>query len=131
MTPTDWGLYIIRRVIEWFSPLLCVAGLGVCVRAYWVSRKFGYLMIAVCFLLIFGSHFILPAINRAVAIHWPAGPEISLEAQQRYTQELMALNEKYYPAGRVMPLTLKFPLDQIVLVWGLWLLAKHESKTKN
>ena len=128
MTLSDWAIYLGVKAVNWLNPLLGIAGLGVSVWAFWLSRKLGYLLVAICFLLTLGGQFVLPAINRAIATRWPAQPEIAPEIEQQYMQELVSLNEKYYPTGRTGTLTLKLPLDQIVLVFGLWLLAKHESK---
>ena len=128
MTVSDWAFYIFTRAIGLLNSLIYVAGLAVSVWAFWRSRKVGYVLVAVCFLLILSSRFIVPAVNRAIARRWPAQSELSPEAQHQYMQDLIALNQKYYPSGRAMSLNLTFPLDQFILVLGLWLLAKHESR---
>jgi hypothetical protein len=128
MTLSDWAFYIGTRAIKWLHPLIYIAGLAVGVWAFWKSRKVGYLLVAICFLLVLSSRFIVPVVNRAIATRWPAQSELSPEAQQQYMQEMTALNQKYYPSGSVMSLKLTLPLDQIILVLGLWILAKHESR---
>jgi hypothetical protein len=77
---------------------------------------------------VLSSRVLVPVVNRAIATRWPAQPELSREAEQRYRQEMLALNEKYFPSGRVMSRKLTLPLDQIILVLGLWMLAKHEAR---
>jgi hypothetical protein len=128
MTLSDWAFYIGTSAIDWLHPMIYIAGFTVGVWAFWKSRKVGYLLVAICFLLVLSSRFIVPVVNRAISTRWPAQPELSPEVEQEYMQEMMALDEKYFPSGRVMSRKLTLPLDQIILVLGLWMLAKHESR---
>jgi hypothetical protein len=40
----------------------------------------------------------------------------------------MALTQKYFPSGQVMPYKIRFSAGSIILVAGVWMLAKRDSK---
>jgi hypothetical protein len=57
--------------------------------------------------------------------------ELSPQAHEQFLKELGALEKKYYsPDRRVAPASLKMnlPFGPIILVSGLWMLAKRESR---
>jgi hypothetical protein len=41
---------------------------------------------------------------------------------------MMALDKKYFPSGHPVAQTVVFPLGPIILVAGLWVLAKRDTK---
>jgi hypothetical protein len=67
--------------------------------------------------------------------YYPGGhaqPELSAAAQQQYVEDMNALAKKYYPAGPpgiTRTIRYDFPLGPIILVLGIWVLARQESKT--
>jgi hypothetical protein len=130
MTTIDWTSYIVAKAIGWLWPLMHLIGLGVCVWAYQRCRKVGYLIVATYYFFAVGGLVFGPGINRAIReySHAQKTPGLSPEAQRQYLQELNALNEKYYPTGRAVESSIKFPFGPIVLVSGLWIIARRESK---
>jgi hypothetical protein len=130
MTNIDWTSYIVAKAIGWLWPLAHLFGLGVCAWAYRRCRKAGYLIVATYYLLALCGLLLGPAINRAIGeySHAQSAQPPSPEAQKQYLQELNALNEKYYPTGRVAESNVKFPFGPVVLVSGLWFIARRESQ---
>ena len=144
----------------WFNPLLHLFALAVCVWAYRLRRKAGFLIIGLYYFLALSTFMFGPAIKRMVRLHshpqtelspaiqeeyWrkvgalterycPEGhdqSELSAAKQQQYFDEMNALAKKYYPAGPPgIPRTIRydFALGPIVLVLGIWVLARRESR---
>jgi hypothetical protein len=131
---SDSAVYFVVRASEWLNPIVHLIGLAVCVWAYRVCRKRAYLVVAAYFLLAAGGLLFGPMIKRTLAERSPALEPLSAEAEQRYQEEFMALCEKYYPstgempALRAHPIDIEFPLGPIILVSGLWMLAKWDRK---
>lgn len=105
-------------------------GLGLCAWAYLRCRKSGYLILGAYFFVTAGWLVFGPAINHAIReySHRRSPEVLSPEAQKQYMAEIAALNEKYYPTGRVAQSHVSFPLGPIVLVAGLWVIARREPK---
>lgn len=135
MTTSDWTFHILAKAIGWLWPLVHLLGLGVCVWAYRRCRKAGYLIVAAYYFLAVCGLVFEPAINRAIREHSHAQSEqgLSPEAQRQYLLELGALNEKYYSTEYSIGATaaqssLKLPFGPIVLVLGVWFIARREIK---
>lgn len=128
MTASDWAFYILTRILEWMNPIVHAIGFVVCVWAYRACRKRGYLLVAIYFFLAVGTLIFSPIINRALADRSPSEFELSPNEQKQYEEELMELHDKYFPSGRASRLDLEFPIGPILLVFGLWLLARRDSK---
>jgi hypothetical protein len=119
-------------VFHWLDPLVYVTGIAVTIWAYILSRKLGYLFVAVYFLLALWSTSLEPALNRMRTTQWDAQreTEISPEAHAQFMQEYSALLQKYYPPNTAAPATisLRFPFGPVLLVFALWTLANLESR---
>jgi hypothetical protein len=120
------------KAVHWLNPMVYLIGLALGTWAYWVSRKIGYLLVTAYFLLAVCSVFIAPAINRMTAARWDTQREsqLSPQAHEQFIKEHSALVQKYYPPGNSEPATskIRFPFGSIILVSGLWMLGKRESR---
>ncbi len=120
------------KAIQWLNPLVYIVGAAVGALAYRLSRKLGFLLVTAYFLLAVCSVFIGPSLNRMIATRWDTQrqSEISPQAHEQFIKEYSTLFQKYYPAERSAPakININFPFGQIILVSGLWLLAKRELK---
>ena len=125
--------YVAWKLVGGLWPLVLLLGLVLCVWTYRRCRKPGYLIVAAYFLLGLCQVLIGSAINRTIRDYQHAKePDyvLSSEDQKRYVQELDALNEKYFPytKARLAQANLRFPFGPIILVVGLWFVARRESK---
>jgi hypothetical protein len=118
------------EVVHWLNPLVYFVGVVVSAWGYRLSRKCGYLLVAGYFLLALLGVFIVPKLNRMIESRWDKQrqSEISPQAHEQFMKEYSSLLQKYYPSDHSAPATinLKFPFGPIVLVLGLWMLAKSE-----
>ena len=130
MTGSDWAFYILSNAVEWLWPAVHLFGLGLCVWAYRRCRKPGYLIIAGYYFLAVCSLVLGPMVNRALRDNSEArSPSVlSPEAEQRYMEELAALDERYYPQGRLGESNVDIPFGPMVLVTGLWFIARRETR---
>jgi hypothetical protein len=128
MHTPDWAFNIGLKVSHWLNPVVHLVGLALCIWAYRSSRKAGYLLVALYFLLAVCSLTLVPAVNRAIAARQPER-RLAQEVEHQYIQELGALSEKYYPSGPPPGrINIPFPLGPIILVLGVWVLAKREPQ---
>ena len=105
-------------------------GLSIAVWAFLRCRKRGYIVIASFFALLLFSLFAMPFINRAIRNRRP--PDISEQTQRKIDEAVQqaidrVLEQEGHPI-MVAKSTLHFPLDVIVLVAGLWLIARREPR---
>ncbi len=114
------AIYII---LDWMTPIVNGIGVGVATWAYRMTRKNGYLLIAVYFSLALIVAVTAPYLRARSAKYSP----LSEDVQQRLyeaTEEI--LGEAVHTA--ILPVTYYFPLGNIILVTGLFLLARNEKK---
>jgi hypothetical protein len=119
------------KVLHWLNPFVWIVGLAVGVWAYSLTRKVGYLLVTFYFLLVLCSSYILPPINRMMEGHRDRQQEsdISPQAHEQFIKELATLEKKYFPPRvAVSPLRIDLPFGPILLVAGLWMLAKRETR---
>jgi len=129
MRPSDWAFYIGIKAIEWLNPLVHIIGLAVSIWAYRASRRPGYLVVAAYFALATFTLTVSPAISRARHRAWQAKHELTPEQHEAYWHEYSALDKKYYPLGHgPSHLNINFPFGPILLVAGLWLIARREPR---
>jgi len=123
----DWLGYAALKAILWLNPLAHVAGLAIAVWAWRATRKAGYIVVVAYFLLA-AFNRTLPAIIRVVSGRPPAQAALTPQQKQEYARELVALDKRYFPLGHPVVRTILFPLGPIVLVTGLWMVAKRDAK---
>ena len=131
MNTGDWIFYYGTQMINWLNPLVAIIGLCIALRAFLRSRKCGYLVVAVYFLLTVFTLLAMPSINRAMRAH--RAPEVSAQTQQTIdAADKQAGDQTIVPADHPVVTAkrhVRFPFGQIILVIGLWLLARHEPKS--
>jgi hypothetical protein len=123
------------NMLDWLHPLVHLVGLGVAIWAFMRCRKRGYVVIAAYFGLMLFSLFAIPAINRAIDAHREPGisehtqKKLNAAIQQAVERVLEEEGREAVPYHRtVHHRTVHFPLDGIVLVAGLWLIARREPE---
>lgn len=130
----DWLLLIVVKYGAWLHALVHVVGLAVCVRAFQRCRKPGWIVLAAFFLLAAGGLLLGPFLTDALAGRSHTQPQLLREEEQRYQQELAALHQKYYPsatntaAASPRQVFILLPLGPLILVVGVWLMARNDCK---
>jgi hypothetical protein len=128
MTASDWLWYLLVRGIDWLNPIIYAIGLVVAIKAYRWGRNRGYIAIAAFFALALYAYTFAPHVNRFLArTFWPQPPPTD-EQTKAFNQELDALYEKYNPQPTAATRNVSFPLGPIILVAGLWSVARRERK---
>jgi hypothetical protein len=116
--------------VEWLNPIVYLVGLGVAAWAFMRSRKRGYFVVALYFALVLFSLFAMPSINRAIRAH--RAPDISEQTEKKINAAVQqAIDRVLAEEGRpriAAKQTIHFPFGPIVLVAGLWLVARHEPR---
>ena len=124
MTIPDWFGYKALKVFLLLNPILHVAGLAIAVWAWRATRKTGYLIVGLYFVVaLLGKSF--PPFLRVV-VGQSKGSALTQQQQQEYTREMSATDRRYFPSGHPVIQTVVFPLGPMVLVTGLWVLAKRD-----
>jgi hypothetical protein len=134
MSPHDipeasWLFLFTMRAIDWLNPIVYVAGLAVAVWAFRYCRRWGYLVVGFYFLLVLFTLFAMPSINRAIQAR--TAPDLSEQTQQKIDaavrqaidRVLQEEGQAYAPPPKR---TVQFPFGPLVLVLGLWLIAKRD-----
>ena len=129
MNTGDWIFYYATQTVEWLNPLVSLVGLIIAVWAFRRCRKWGYLVVAIYFALSAFMLLAMPSINRAIRAH--RSPDYSAETQGKIAAAIneavqKVLTEEGCPYGIPMQRTIHFPFGPMLLVAGLWLLAKRE-----
>ena len=128
-------MHYLFKAIDWLNPLVNIVGLLVSIWAFQKCRKNGYLVVAIYFVLAMFALFAMPIINRRIAAN--RAPKISEETQERLFQEVDEVYRRIYEEEGITPMTsmaatrrVNFPLGPIILVAGLWLVAKNEKRAE-
>ena len=120
------------RIINWLfyseHVVVYVIGLAVCVWAYRKHSGTGYLLLAAYFLFQVSALTVLPAIMSAQEKNWYTQHQLSPETDKAYSEEVLALHKKYYPSGFPPNFSHWVPELPIVLIVGLWLVARREPR---
>lgn len=125
----DWLAYAVLKTILWLNPLAVAAGLAISVWAWAVTRKFGYLLVAVFFLLV-AFRWSAPTIIRMVSTRSAAPTALTPQQTQEYTREMTAVDKRFFPSGHPIVQTIQFPLGSLLLVAGLLLVARRDVRRR-
>jgi hypothetical protein len=128
----DWGFYYFMKAVEWLNPLVHLIGFGVSILASKISRMSRYAIIAGYCLLVVFSLTVGPTVRNWIYERMEGRDGITQEAREGFTRESVALEEKYFPSHlpRRARAIIRFPLDPIILVLGLWTLARCEARQR-
>ena len=139
MNPHDipeasWMFLFAMKAIEWLNPVVYLVGLVIAVWAFRRCRKRGYLVLASYFALVVFWLVAWPAINRAIRAHRP--PDVSAQTQQKIDEAVQeaihkVLVEEGHPEGIPARRTIHYPFGPILLVVGVWLVARRETHRPN
>jgi hypothetical protein len=125
----SWVLIFLMDAAHWLKPIVYFVGLGVAIWAFLRCGKCGYLVFAAYFALVLFSLLVMPSINRAIRAHRP--PDVSEEAQRKMDAAVQQAIDKVI-AEEGHPIVgqkkLYFDIGPIVLVVGLWLVARKEPR---
>jgi hypothetical protein len=131
MNPNDspeagWVFQFLMGAAGWLNTVVYLVGLAIAVWAFLRCRKCGYLVIAAYFALA----LLVPSINRLRAPRLPP-PDSSEQTQQKIAaavQEAIhkVLVEEGHPEGITGTHNIRISFSSILLVVGLWLVARHE-----
>jgi thiol:disulfide interchange protein len=124
--------YYLYRAIDWLNPLVHLIGFGIAAWAFRQCRKRGYLVIAIYFALASATLLGMPSINRMIAQR--RAPDISEATKQKMNQAMHEAMERVLAEAGNPPIaadmTINFPFGPILLVTGLWLIARKERTTE-
>ena len=123
--------YYVTSALGWLEPITILLGLGVSVWAFRRCRKKGYLVVGAYFALWFFTSTVLPPINRQIrekAFHGRYTPETQAEMSELY-EALDTTQQKLDALKGSAPHTetININLGTILLVLGLWLIARRET----
>lgn len=115
--------------IDWLNPIVYVVGLVVAVWAFRCCRRWGYLLVGFYFLLVLFTLFATPSINRAIQVR--NVPELSERLDQKISAAAQQAidrvpQEKTQAQAPPQQRIARFPLGPLVLVLGLWLIARPD-----
>jgi hypothetical protein len=125
-----WMYRFCEEAVQWLGPIVYVIGLGIAVWAFRRCRKRGYLVVALYFALALFVPLAMPSINRVIRAH--SAPDISEQTQQKIDAAVkQAIDQVTTQEG--LPLvahrkSVFLPIAPLVLVIGLWLIAKREPR---
>ena len=118
------------NAVEWLNPIVHAAGLALALWAFRCCRRCGYLVVGFYFALVLFSLFAMPSINRAIRER--RASDISEQTQKKIDAAVQqainrVLEEQGHPV-MAAERTIHFPFGPIVLVVGLWLIARRDIK---
>jgi type II secretory pathway component PulM len=117
MSISDWTFYLSMEAARWLNTAVYLLGMCVAVWAFLRCRKRAYLVVGVYFALVLFAWHIWPPISHAIYVqHTP------IEVQQRDEQQAREAHST--PA----PYRINIQIAPMVLVCGLWLLARREPE---
>jgi len=122
--------YYAIHAIEWLNPIVYLFGLGIALWAFRHCRRWGYLVVAAYFALCTFSLLAMPSINRAIRAYQT--PDHDVQTRQKMDAAVQqavdkALANEGQLHGVPAKQTVYFPFGPILLVVGLWCLARGET----
>ena len=89
------------------------------------------MLIATFFALSIFAHVAMPRINRAISNK--NASQISDKKREELSREINSIYQRYYKEGlepEMVTIDLKIPLGDMILVTGVWLLARIEKRSE-
>lgn len=121
-----WSLFDI--IGNWLTPAVYLLGLGIASWAFLRCHKPGYLVLGTYFTLIVIWLLIGVPMKQAISAHHPDISEETrqkIELAERQARDQVMKEEGFHPI--LATSTFYFPFGPIVLVAGVWLLARRET----
>jgi hypothetical protein len=125
MTIGDWTSYYAIEAAKWLNTVVYLVGLGIAVWAFFRCRKRAYLVVALYFAFVLFAWHVWPPISHAIYVRrTPAETQQKMNADfQQAVNQLLAQEGHPVPTERI-----NIQIAPIVLVIGLWLLARREPE---
>lgn len=124
-------MHYLFQALDWLEPLTFALGAGVAFWAFRRCRKVGYLLVALYFCLAVFSLVALPRIK--AELHARRTPIQSEETQWKINAAVSEAIERVMREESAQPgaveRDIRFPLGPLLLVLGVWLLARREART--
>jgi hypothetical protein len=117
MNISDWTSYVLMEAARWLNTAVYLLGLCVAAWAFRRSRKRAYLVVGAYFALVLFAWHVWPPISHAIYVY-----RTPVEVQQRDEEQARARHST--PA----PYRINIEIAPMVLVCGLWLLARREPE---
>lgn len=121
MTIGDWTTYVAMEAARWLNTAVYLLGFCVAVWAFRRCRKRAYLVVGAYFVLVLFAWHVWPPISHAIYVH-----RTPIEIQQR--DEDRERERHSTPASTPALYTINIQIAPMVLVCGLWLLARREPE---
>jgi len=110
-------------ILDWTTPIVHGIGVAVAAWAYRLTRETGYMLIIVYFTLAFMVAVTAPYLRARSAMYFPYSEDVQQRLDEA-TEEI--LGEAVHT--KILPVTYYFPLGNIILVTGLFLIARNEKR---
>ena len=125
MTIADWTFYCATEAAKWLNTAVYLVGLGIALWAFLRSRKRAYLAVALFFGLVLVEWHVWPPISHAIYVH-----RTPVTIQQKNNADFQqAVDDVVAKAGHpVSTYRTNIQIAPMVLVFGLWLLARLEPE---
>ena len=109
------------------ASILYIVGLVIAVQGWRWSKKRGYCLFIVYFALALYSATAAPRVNRWIKHRFERKPDpVIAEKKIEMQQELQKVRDRYDLPPEALVTTIRFPLGQLLLVLGLWMIAGKE-----
>jgi hypothetical protein len=123
-------MHYLLQALDWLELLTFIVGTGVGFRAFRRCRKMGYLVVALYFCLCVFSMLALPRIKDALRAR--QAPTVTEETHRKISAAIDEAVERVRREDGLPPehgeWTIRFPLGPLLLVLGVWLLARKELR---
>ena len=120
---------LLFTAIDWLEPAAYLLGLAIAIWAFYRCHKRGYILVGVYFALAVFTLLVMPSINRMIA--QGRTPVISEVTAQKMGQAEQEAADRVLEEAGSPPIcavrNVNFPLGPILLVTGLWLIARREK----
>jgi hypothetical protein len=125
----SWPLTASVEIVGWIRLAVCLVGLGIAVWGFLRSRKCGYLVIASYFALVVFWLGIWQPLHRAMQDRHSSDPNDQMHQQidSAIRQSMDKATAKDGQPLVFVQRTVYVPFGPILLVIGVWLLAKRET----
>ena len=125
-------MHYILQAVDWLEPLTFAVG---AVTGFWAfrrCRKIGYLVVAIYFCLAVFSLLALPRIKAELRARQT--PKQSEEAQRKIDAAVSEAIDRVMRGQGSQPVaverSIRFPFGPLLLVLGVWLLARREPRVQ-
>lgn len=120
----DWTFFISLEMAKWLNTVVYVIGLCIAVWAFRRCRKRAYLVLGAYFALVLFAWHVWPPISHAIYVYRTPIAEQQKANEDFYQATMEVLAKEGHPLPA--PYRIRIEIAPMVLVFGLWLLAKRE-----